>query len=337
MLYTCYDLQEDLFNLYYHAMKRALQFIITFAILGIVLTRIDVSALIAHLRTVQVHLLVASTFCIIGQIMCLSLRWRAYLNFKHTVATFRESLVMNVAAHVANIVFVSSAGGIIAKSALAFRQGLTTTEAVIVTFLDRFMTLLALTLLSLMGLPFLLHVLGQEMAFVTGCSIAVIVVIIMVVLLWINTEQAKNLLKSSHKLSQGAKTLLPYLKNFALMRNTTFYSLVAQGFFILSVYILSTGIDKTNVTVSSLELVAVVPVLALLASLPISIGGWGVREGAFVYGLGLMGFSPESALLLSVQVGLVGYVAPLLVSIPCAFDHSWKRIFMTSTHPEKIK
>lgn len=62
-----------------------------------------------------------------------------------------------------------------------------------------------------------------------------------------------------------------------------------------------------------LELVAILPVLALIASLPISFGGWGIREGAFIYGLGLIGFSPEHAFLLSVQVGLVGLIAPLVV------------------------
>jgi uncharacterized membrane protein YbhN (UPF0104 family) len=48
----------------------------------------------------------------------------------------------------------------------------------------------------------------------------------------------------------------------------------------------------------------VVPTVMLISLLPISIGGWGVREGAMVIALGLVGVESSDALLISVMYGL---------------------------------
>lgn len=52
-------------------------------------------------------------------------------------------------------------------------------------------------------------------------------------------------------------------------------------------------------------LFALTPVALLVAMVPMSIGGWGVRELTFVYFLGTAGVSAEAALTLSVAFGLL--------------------------------
>ena len=51
--------------------------------------------------------------------------------------------------------------------------------------------------------------------------------------------------------------------------------------------------------------VIVMPLVTLIMVIPISIAGWGIREGAMVVGLGYLGVIPESALALSVLYGLL--------------------------------
>ena len=53
------------------------------------------------------------------------------------------------------------------------------------------------------------------------------------------------------------------------------------------------------------------PLVVLIMTIPISIGGWGVRETAMVALFGLIGVSNEGALVLSVLIGLVGMVSAL--------------------------
>jgi len=48
--------------------------------------------------------------------------------------------------------------------------------------------------------------------------------------------------------------------------------------------------------------------VVLITSLPISIGGWGVRETAMIAVFGLVGVPSSAALVLSVQLGLLTMV-----------------------------
>jgi glycosyltransferase 2 family protein len=56
----------------------------------------------------------------------------------------------------------------------------------------------------------------------------------------------------------------------------------------------------------------VVPAAILLGALPISIGGWGVREASLSYGLTLFGVAPSDAALLGLTLG----IGILLASLP---------------------
>ena len=59
------------------------------------------------------------------------------------------------------------------------------------------------------------------------------------------------------------------------------------------------------------QCVAVVPVAVLVAAIPISINGWGVRESAMIAGLGLYGVPLNDALIVSLLIGFGAIVASL--------------------------
>jgi uncharacterized membrane protein YbhN (UPF0104 family) len=61
-----------------------------------------------------------------------------------------------------------------------------------------------------------------------------------------------------------------------------------------------------------------IPVVTIVTLVPVSVGGWGVREGALIALLGLVGVSSHMALAFSVVFGFVGIVA----SLP-AFGFLW--------------
>ncbi len=69
-----------------------------------------------------------------------------------------------------------------------------------------------------------------------------------------------------------------------------------------TVFILARGI---HIPVTPAACLVIVPVANLSALLPISISGWGVREGAFVAGFGLVGVAAADAIALSVLSGLL--------------------------------
>jgi uncharacterized membrane protein YbhN (UPF0104 family) len=52
------------------------------------------------------------------------------------------------------------------------------------------------------------------------------------------------------------------------------------------------------------------PVILFITAIPISIAGWGLREGAMVFVFGMIGMSAESAFSLSVGFGLTMMIIP---------------------------
>ena len=70
--------------------------------------------------------------------------------------------------------------------------------------------------------------------------------------------------------------------------------------------------QSQHLDVPLVDFAILMPPVMLLVALPISAGGWGLREGAIVTALGLVGVGTAPALLLSIELGLIG----TLVSLP---------------------
>lgn len=274
----------------------------------------DLSLLVRTTTSIQTGLFLAAIGAMLVQIFFLSMRWHAYLNVGRNKVDFKTSMFINLAGYFANILFIASVGGIIAKSGLAIRHGVSIINAVFATILDRFMTLAALIVFSALGLPFLGHVIDAKIMVMLVGSIFFISLTVACGLMLLRSGLMRDFILSNRRRSRIVATLRNFLQDFKLMRNTTLHSLCAQASFIIGVYILSLGVDGHHS--NTIEFLALMPILALISSLPISFGGWGVREGAFVYGLGLIGFSMENAFLLSVQVGLASMIAPFILGIP---------------------
>ncbi|WP_294536035.1 lysylphosphatidylglycerol synthase transmembrane domain-containing protein [uncultured Rhodoblastus sp.] len=69
--------------------------------------------------------------------------------------------------------------------------------------------------------------------------------------------------------------------------------------------------DALDVKASAWDMLAIMPAVTMVTILPISLGGWGVREGALVFLLGRAGVPAVQALSLSLLFGLFGMVSGL--------------------------
>jgi uncharacterized membrane protein YbhN (UPF0104 family) len=77
-----------------------------------------------------------------------------------------------------------------------------------------------------------------------------------------------------------------------------------------------------DVPIGFIECAIVMLPTMLMVMLPISIGGWGVRESLLIFGFGFFGVPAETALTISILWGLA-----LLVSLlPGSFLFLFKRV-----------
>jgi len=62
---------------------------------------------------------------------------------------------------------------------------------------------------------------------------------------------------------------------------------------------------------SLVHVLMVLPIVFLVMTIPISIAGWGVREGVMVIGFGYLGIASEQVLALSILYGILTLVSTI--------------------------
>ncbi|MDH5556537.1 MAG: flippase-like domain-containing protein [Alphaproteobacteria bacterium] len=85
-------------------------------------------------------------------------------------------------------------------------------------------------------------------------------------------------------------------------------SVVVHGLIVMSVHVIAVGL---GLDVGLFESLVLVPAVILLTTIPVSVGGWGLREGLMVVALGLAGIPADAALSVSVLFGLAQIAAGL--------------------------
>ncbi|HTZ18637.1 MAG TPA: lysylphosphatidylglycerol synthase transmembrane domain-containing protein [Dissulfurispiraceae bacterium] len=88
-----------------------------------------------------------------------------------------------------------------------------------------------------------------------------------------------------------------YFAERRVLMKTFLYSLLVQLVVVASVYVLAQGM---SLDVTFLSLLVFLPLIILIAMVPVSISGIGIREGAFVFFLGAIGVPPDKAMTLSI-------------------------------------
>ena len=89
---------------------------------------------------------------------------------------------------------------------------------------------------------------------------------------------------------------------------------------VISIFVLYILAISLGITIDFLTSFALFAIVIFSMLIPISIAGWGVREGVMVVLLGLIGISSESALALSILYGIILTIVGLMGGIFWLFE-----------------
>ncbi len=305
-------------------LNHPIKILISLSILTLLVLRMDTAVLsnmVSHFSAAAWIWAILFTF---AQMVLLALRWKILANVGKSHLTFKDSLQINLTSQLANLVFITSIGGMLVRIALSLQHGMGILKTVIATAIDRILTLAGLVILTAAFLPGLApYVDNKIFANLSGyLSVFMITLFIFTpVFLGFILKKIPQHYRMKVRIRYGIRYLKVFMNNPVMVGKTIFVSLVAQTAFFVSVFCLCIS---AQTDLSFAQLMTVLPVISLIAALPISIGGWGVREGAFVFGLGLLGVSMETAFLISIQVGLIGMVSIILAGIPSLLTSDFK-------------
>jgi uncharacterized protein (TIRG00374 family) len=230
-------------------------------------------------------------------------RWRLILHSLRVPIPWWRCLRYFYVGLLLNQTLPASVGGDVARVWLLKRDGQDLGNSMHSIILDRLFPLLSLLSLILLTMPQWVRLTGQTIIAQTFSAIALGIVAVLVVLivtgeriaspkksLWIGNLQ--RFLLAFHACLRHPRDLLPPLLAGIV------------GFCVMSALV-STLAYHMSISLDFWTCLILCPPVFLIASLPISIAGWGVREGAMVLVLGYVAIPPDRALPLSIALGLI--------------------------------
>lgn len=195
----------------------------------------------------------------------------------------------------------SSLGGDAVRVLLVRRGGATLTDALASVLVDRATGVAALAITAAAGLPILLGVPALATPAAVVAVLALGAVVSLVFLAWLGGREAGS----------GGRVIALIMRVAAGIRAAG--RPAGRGLLIVA---LSVAVHLLLVAVAALLLrgmerpvefgllLALVPMVMLFAIVPVSIAGWGVREGAMIVALGYAGVAQADALAVSILLGL---------------------------------
>ncbi len=291
--------------------KLALKIVISATLVAWLIYATDRNALIDALLKVDLSTALLAVFVLFSLIGIQAWRWtfvaRA-LDVKFPVVP--AWLIAQIGAFF-NQVLPSSIGGDAMRVWRLRRSGVRTGPALASIFLDRVVALVGTILIVAVGLPWLLGWMD------TDALRAGILAVVLIAAAGLAVLLVADRVPLARRLS-GRSALARVLEVPALARRVLFRPRTAVPTLALSVLIqLGVGLSvwllarATGVELNWAETAFLVPVVMLFSMVPITIAGWGVREGAMVVALGTVGVGRDEALAISVLFGIASAIAAL--------------------------
>ncbi len=276
-------------------MKRYLSFSLKVAVsLGLLyylLRHTDLATLWQTIRKISPWWFTAAFLCYLVFQMISTFRWQLIcksLDFKKNYVYFLKLYFIN---QYFNAFLPGLLGGDIIRVGYLLKDGASKTAATLSVFYDRAFGFLGALLLVGVSLPlegeFLPPPTQKTLYLLSGSGLLLCLIILLLRRFWGKKLQNYHLLLAS---------AVFHLRVFLIL---LFLGLLVQTFYSIHLFFLGCGL---NLPVPLTKYLIIVPIMGVLAAMPVSLGGLGVREGTLVYFLRLLGFGAEYGLALGILV-----------------------------------
>lgn len=287
-----------------------LKVLFTTAVFIAIFATVDWSQAVSRLEQAQPAVVAAAFGTLLVSIVLASLRWSLVAHQHGIPLSFKLGLRVTFAAHFFGQILPSAVGADAVRSWFAVRRGLAVVPVVASVIVDRISGLLGLTFLIIIGLPRLLNLAGLEDSLVVVVPALLFVVGVVgavALLLAAQRFRLRGVAGRVQDLLLGSAKVIASTNGLAAIC----LSIVVQGLVVMSVILIAWSVGLSFGLSDGL---ATVPAAMLVAFLPVTVNGWGLREGAMITAMGLAGISSVDALVVSVLFG----IGLLLASLPGA-------------------
>ena len=277
--------------------------------IALVCRNIDLRALAGSLDNQSVVWIVATASLGLFQIGLLSLRWQQILRALGAKSGMVSALAVTFMGCFFGAFLFGPTGGDVARAVLAPARSLGRRGIVHSVLFERLASMIGLGLAAVPVVVFSAAVAAHGLPILIALAMVPLPFLAIAVIAGsaeICRDRAGLLFDALRELDAARRRLMGVWPRFAL---AVAIATVGQLLVAVEAWCLA---QSQHLGVSLVDFAILMPAVMLLVALPISVGGWGVREAAMVAALALVGVGTAPALLLSVELGLIG----TLVSLP---------------------
>jgi len=302
----------------------AIKIVVSLGLIAFLVSHVNPKEIVDILKNADIVMIIYALILLTIQVFIATVRWQFVLKCQEIEVDYKHILQILWSGLFFNQTMPSSVGGDIIRGYYLKKQGITLGRATLGVLMDRLFGVLGLTLLVLTSLPLLFELVDNSVARI-GVSFIALGVSFALLLIFFTDKLPGNfshlrLVKGFYSLSQEGRHCISEGYNGLII---LVISILLHLISVATVIILSIGLE-VNVEWSGFLLI--IPLVTLMMVVPISIAGWGVREGAMVVGFGYLGVVPETALALSILYGML----ILIVALPGGVVWVFKRSQVTT-------
>ncbi len=293
-----------------------LRLLICIGILWFVFSRVDLSEVYQLIKGINLWAFLLTLLLFFIAIFLFTIRWGIILRNLQININLKTLISLQFIGMFFNLFLPTSAGGDVIKayylSNISKKRGI----SYLSVFLDRYIGLIsAIIFAAIASLSVRLEING----FTIYYWILLIFIVSILLSILLATDFARRLnkllgtrLKTVQNIismiNESSKTIL---KN---PRVVVWTFLTSAGYLLLLVAINYIFIISIGKSIELNDLFVFLPVIALLTSIPISINGLGLREGAYIYLFATIGFTNSESL----SISLLNFILFLLTGLPGA-------------------
>ncbi|WP_291842022.1 lysylphosphatidylglycerol synthase transmembrane domain-containing protein [Bradyrhizobium sp.] len=284
--------------------------LLSIAVLVYIAGGLDLNQLKIQLLSVDPVMFLLALALVLLQTFLLTGRWELIMRALNVSLDWMGAWRILMISLWFNQVLPSSAGGDAVRIWLLRRRGVKWSQAVKGVAADRFTALLGLVILMVIGMPMLLSRVSNDAAILAigGLTLAGAVGTALLLTLdrWPERLIARRPVASFVRFGSFVRHLLLHFSSREVLLGS---ALLIHLITTAAAYALAVGL---RAQLSIFDAFILIPPVILLTAVPISISGWGVREGAMIACLALVGVPSEQALSISLLLGAISVIVGVM-------------------------
>ncbi len=280
----------------------------TIAAFALALHQVEWRELVEAMHRQQPLYLAASLGAIGVQTIAGGLRWHHIRTAISGSSDAARTTLIYYASSFFNVIMPSTVGSDVARGWLAKQSGSVLSDVVYGVLADRIMSLAGITLLVASTLPLLAAYLGMDPRW--GLVLAVLVWS-MAIACYLMLRLLTSALGSVAHVRLIGSIIHAVGKIAGKHRQVILallWAIAAHVAYATATYALAVGL---GIHISWLACLVLVPLVLFISTLPISLGGWGIREVSMATVLALAQVENAPAIVLSIQLGLMTTIVSL--------------------------